>query len=231
MSRNEERKTTAKGFIVRLNTETMQTDVYPFTEQVKYTRTVDRAAAFVVEKLGLGDDAMVKVTELVQDEYERRVYDASSVFYTAMHHNRAYAVNEDGSDDSHAADVADCKRIVVDVYEYSMACMLQTFGGDYRAVKVSADYVTECRSGLGQIQNYLKDVLEATRTGNIRLYNTDGTVTYLIPGELAYDRIAAWDTESRYRSSHKMACYLTAEELALIPFTVYGRGEYEDDDK
>lgn len=230
MSKNDARITKADAVIVRLD-ENMNPTVEELTVEVPYTRVPAKAAASIRELLHLGSMDSVMVKEpLHQTEYERRVYDAAEVFATAARNNRAYTVYEDGTDSANAADVEGCKRIVVDVFDYSMVCLLQTFGGDYRAAKVRADYVTECRSGLGQIQYYLKDVLDGTRTGNVRLYNTDGTTTDYIPGELAYERVAAWDADSKYRSCHKMACYLTPEQLEIIPFTVYKRGDDSADD-
>ena len=229
MAKNEERTTLVKGFIIKLNTETMRTDVYPFEERVTYTRTHVKAEAYVSKKLMLDNDAMIKVTELVQDEYERRVYDAAEVYATAVYRDRVYDVDENGNDNADAADVLDCKRIVVEVYNYSIVCMIQDSNRGYQAVKVRAYNVAECRSGLPQFQAYARDVLECKRSGLVTLYNTDGSTSEVNPADIDCKRIAAWDVDSKFRRSFKVACYLTADELSHIPFTVYKRGDNGDE--
>lgn len=229
MPRNDERTTKADAVIIRLN-ESMQPTVEEITVEVPYTRVPAKAAASIRELLHLGPmDSVVVKEPLHQMEYERRVYNQAEVYATACFRGRTYEVAGDGTDDADPADVLDCKRVVVDVYDYSIVCMIQSADGAYHAVKVRTYDITECRSGLNQFQAYARDVLDGIRKGDISMYDADGSMSDVQPYQLGNFRVAAWDAESKYRRSYRVACYLTEDELSRIPFTVYRRGDGDED--
>lgn len=231
MARNDERKTTANAVIVRLD-DNMQATVEEVTIEVPYTRVPAKAAASIREQMHLGpmDSVMVK-EPLVQQEYERRVYDAHAVFTKANESFRAYGLDKNGSPYAVVdEDTAALNRIVVDVYTYVITGLFQREDGSYFAAKIYADNITECRSGIGSAQGYAMDVLSGKHTGRILAWNYDGTSDWVEPGENHVVRAAAWDNDSKMRIASRFACYLTNDELAAIPYTVYKRGDGNNGD-
>ena len=74
--KNENRKTTAKGFIANPYTKTFD----EFEERIDYTRSLTKAIALVRKEKALDADVMISVTELIQDEVKRIVYNSELVF-------------------------------------------------------------------------------------------------------------------------------------------------------
>lgn len=231
MSRNDERKTTANAVIVRLD-EKMQPTAEEVTIEVPYTRVKEKAAASIREILGLDAMTSVIVKEpLVQQEYERRVYDAHLLYETARYNDLVFEVDKDGNDSHDEKKTAGFRRFVVDTYTYVMIALLQRFDGSYAAAKITAYDITECRSGIGSAQGYCKDVLDGKHVGTIEPYHFNGNKDMFVQGDFSYTRIAGWDGESKMRICKRYACYVTDEQLSTIPYTVYRRGDSEDSNK
>lgn len=74
--KNENRKTTAKGFIANPYTKTFD----EFCEKIPYTRSLQKAIELVREEMALDNDVMISVTELEQEEIKRTVYNPQLVF-------------------------------------------------------------------------------------------------------------------------------------------------------
>ena len=217
----QERQTTAKCIVVRIDPTTLQATTEEVTVQVPYTRKPEKAAESARELLKLGNMDMVKVREpLIQDVWERRIYSPAGLLQAALENGRWYHVGKDGTEKDTPDDVKELNRQTFDMYTYVMHVLLQR-DDDYVAAKVYATGVTECRAGIGSAQGYCEDVLRGKRDGKVKVYG----IGEFPAGEFGFTRIAAWDNESKMRFTQRIACYLTDEELSRVPFTVYKRGD------
>lgn len=220
----QERMTTANCIIIRLDAKTMQATTEEQTVRVPYTRKPEKAAVSIrdILKLGAMDTVIVK-EPLVQDEWERRVYSPVGLLQTALKTGRWCHISKDGTEKGTPENIEGLNRQTFDMYTYVMHVLLQR-EDDYVAAKVYATGVTECRAGIGSAQGYCEDVLRGKRDGKVNVYG----IGEFPAGEFLFTRIAAWDNEGKMRYTQRIACYLTDEELATVPYTVYKRNTDSD---
>lgn len=123
--RNENRMTTAKGIIANPYTKTFD----EFEERINYTRSINKATEMVREVMSLDADVMISVTELVQDEVKRVVYNSQLVYENMFADYEDEETANENAGEIHTV-------IPYTMYEYGAQVWLydktsETYGTDY----------------------------------------------------------------------------------------------------
>lgn len=152
MGKFANRTTTVKGFLIDTEKQTFT----PFEEVVSYVRGNDKAVKLVSEKLGVSDNTVITVTEIINEKAKPVVYNTGKIFDLAQ---EVFVSKEEAEEYAKANGL-----VVKEVTRYTISAHLWTRNEDVYATCVGA-YEANANYTKANARQFVKMRYEETHEG------------------------------------------------------------------
>ena len=197
-----------------------------FERTIPYTRSMTKATDYLMTDGGFTVGTMIRVVELIQEEYERRVYDAAGL-YSHAYDNVSYD-NADLAEAVRTTLHEPAKVFAVDLYTYSGYVWLVDVHARNAVYYVASPLLPgDRKAGEGAARMRCEMVLNAIKQDkSIGGSMVPNTVEDGFDDSLTTTRTVSWD---RLNRTHKRVWVIvTVEALQSVAYKVYKDNRNEE---